>query len=386
MKLYGILQDAQTGESLVRPSRNLKLSIGLPGQAPDIHVRIDPTGEWVIQAGAKSPRFKTRAEAEAAYPALLNSCGQRKAPKKLPYFTVTRLTSKGGQEADFGAIEALGPVPTEVELALFGRREEDVCDAGYQLWTKTELRCKGDGRDAERLVTLASPAQKADADAARAAGQRYFKIPGGCWGVAGCKYWKAEQGCKPHMSLWFQLARYPILGGCAGYDTTSFKSIRIVAAQIEQIFQQLGALDGLRVILSLHPYKTKSGAAYYVRLNGAAASTVQLPPPVPAEQSEQAQAAAFTGEFTGAEDEPGETFEDHHEPEPEDDEPAEPDPAPTPQAEKTVAQAMLTADQLVEFYAIAKSKKLNKAKADTLLASLPANATYSEVLKELAKR
>lgn len=384
MKLYGILQDAQTGESLVKPSRNLKLSIGLPGQSPDIHVRIDPTGEWVIQAGSKTAKFKTRSEAQAAYPGLLRSCGTRKAPKKLPYFTVTRLSSDGGQEPEFGAIEALGPVPTSVELALFGRREEDVCEAAYQLWTKTELRCKGDGRDCERLVTLAAPNQKEAAEAAKAAGQRYFKIPGGCWAAAGCKYWKAEGGCKPHMSLRFQLAKYPVIGGVSGFDTTSFKSIRIVSAQVEQIFEQLGSVRGLKATLSMHPYKTKSGSAYYVRLNGAGVSSVVIPDPVVEEQSEAAQAAAFTGEFT---DEPAEEFEEHTpEPEPEEDEPVDkPAQEPKPEPAQPAGPA-LTDEQRTEVYQLAKAKKMNKAKADTWLATLPKDAAYSAVLGELAKK
>lgn len=387
MRLYGILQDAQTGDSLVKPTRNLKLSIGLPGRAPDIHARIDPTGEWVIQAGAKSAKYKSRQGAEDAYTAGLKTCGQRSAPKKLPYFTVTRLAADGGQLADFGAIEALGPVPTQVELALFGRQEEDVCVAQYEMWSKTELRCKGDGRDCDRLVTLAVGDQQAAAQAAQAASQRYFKIPGGCWGLTPCKYWKADGGCKPHMSLRFQLANFPILGGCAGYETTSFKSIRIVAAQVEQIFQQFPHPNGLRVTLSMHPYKIKNGTAYFVRLSGAGGALAAVPPVVHSELAEEAQAATFTGEFQGQEDEPDESFEDHT-PEPgpdEDEEPAEATPDPTPVAPQPAGPA-LTPEQRTEFYSLAKAKKMNKAKADTWLAQLPQDMPYSAVLGALAKK
>jgi hypothetical protein len=374
MKLYGILQDKK-GSSLVKPAKNLKLSIGLPA-GRDVHVYIAPTGEWVVESGGKSRRCSSRAEAEASYAKAVSLGAQRKAPKKLPYFTVTRLSGDGSQEPDFGAIEALGPVPTVVDIVLFGRTEEDACKAQYELWSKTSLNCYGDGKDAHRLVKFAQgPEEQALARDAAARGDRYFLLEEGCWNFSSCPYWGLEKnGCKPHMNLRFQLRKYPLVIGMTGYDTTSWKTVRTIAAQIEEVFRH-GEVKGLQLKISLHPYQTKSGKAYYCKLSPSGAGpALDIPEPVAQEIPEAQQAAAFSAEFQEtAQDEPAETFEEGGE---------------VPQDEPVPPAATgpdLTDEQRVEFYQLARTtKRLNKAKADTLLAGLPADTSYSKVLEALA--
>lgn len=363
MKLYGILTGTD-GSSLIRATRNVKVSIGLlggpSGATKDIHVFIAPTGEWKVQAGMKTATLKTRAEAEAAYGRALAVAPARKAPRKLPYFTFTRQAADGTQEPDFGAIEAHGAMPTRVPIALFGSTEEDVCTARFQFWTKTSLQCEGDGRDFRRLATLAkTPEEKA----LIRAGERYFTVRDGCWCFAECPFWGKE--CHPHVELRFQLVKYPLVGGSAGYASTSFKTTRTLGGQVTEIFgANPGGVHGLVVTMEMLPYQVRQGKAYYVRLHGEGIAVKDIDPPAGDDRPEEQRARDFTDEFAPV-----------SEPEPE----AAPAPAPE------VPGPALTDEQRAEIQRLAAAKKLNKARVDTWLAGLPKSLAYSEVLKALAE-
>lgn len=264
--LIGVTHD-ENGEPIIRAPRTLKVGIGIPkGRA--IRVFIHPNKEWYVVKGAMdggrlketSHRFKERSEAEQFYHAEKASAPVVGYPRKLSFFTFSKpgLTPEGGEvyEPDFDAIEAAGPVPTEIKVVFMSA---DSFDGAYQFWGASELRCRGNGVDAMRSVAF-EPTHP-EAIEAKRRGLKTFPIMNGCW-TRGCKYANAEKGCKVGSTLNFQLARSVRVGGTAFFHTTGFRSTRDIFSSLEEIKTIVTLATGRSIVgipmwLKLRPYITK---------------------------------------------------------------------------------------------------------------------------------
>ena len=253
--MYG-LTHSEDGAPIIRESKLLKVSIGLPrGKALNVWtVRLDGAVKWKIVLGYKENERKTftldtRAEAEACYAKYLPSAPICPYPRKIPFFTFTRpvLTDDGETFVpDFAAIEAHGPAPTEIDVVFF---DDAPFDGSYQMWSTSELKCKGDGINAMRVLTMAAPEIQKDF-----AGERYFPIVGECF-MRGCSF-GAEKKCKPGGDLKFQLANNIRVGGTAYFHTTGYRSIGQIFSAIERIrILTRGRLVGLPLKMTLRGYR-----------------------------------------------------------------------------------------------------------------------------------
>lgn len=278
-KLYGVTHDKQTGESIVRVPRLLKIGIGV-SRGPGIHTWIqwDEKREklqWVFRCyaatkqGDKPSWFisKTRVEmldkngesnrtqAEDVYRQLSKQVAECKYPQKLAYFTFTHpiIVDKAELfEPDFEAIEKHGPTPTSVDIVLM---EDDPLRAEYAMWSTSELKCHGDGRNALRVLSMA------DKETAKQyEGERFFPITTCACG--GCEYFASKDGkpapCKPSADLSFHLLNDIRIGGTAYFHTSGYRSISYLFSSLEQLRQLTGGrLRGVPVRMSLRAYKTK---------------------------------------------------------------------------------------------------------------------------------
>lgn len=255
--LYGVTHDEQLNP-VVRTPRTVKVGIGRPA-GKDISVYINLDGKWVVRSGkADGILLATKIEAQRKYREMLKSAPDAAYPTKLAYFTFTKLGSSGLFEPDWEAIEKHGPIPTEIDVIF---TDDQPLDAAYQMWSANGLQCHGDGINAWRLNALAkTPQEKALAEAAKAAGQKYFLISEGCY-QRGCLF--AKQGLsKPHARLSFQLVASPRLGGKACFDTTSFRSIANLFSCLQE-FRMItgqgnpdrGFVAGIPLKLVLRPHK-----------------------------------------------------------------------------------------------------------------------------------
>lgn len=284
--LYGITHD-ENGLPAIRVPRVTKVGIGQPAGV-GAHVYIDAaTQRWTIKANVPQPQGKpswkfvecaSREEAEKRYAEAVRTCVAPNYPSKLSYFTFTRPSADGTFEPDWDAIEAHGPQPTEIDIVFL---DDEPFFAAFEWWKSSACNCRGNGRDAMRLVELAAtPAEKALAEQARKEGKRYFPIANGCYNF-GCKYARPTfEGdrerpplCKPHGRLQFQLMHSLSLGGTAQFDTTSYRSVANLFSSL-MIFATwtgkgdpaAGRVAGLPLKLVLHAHKTRQGGAYNVAL------------------------------------------------------------------------------------------------------------------------
>ena len=272
-KMYGLLH-SDDGSAIIKQVRILKVSFGLP-VGPDVHVWIDKSNKWVIERGVYdsagkrqaqsiTERYDTKEEARSAYSKARNETPKSKAPKKYPFFTFLRMNAQGLFVHDFDTIEQHGPIPTEIDIAL---NTEEPFESSYQWWTAAELKCSGNGKDAERRLSLAStPDEKKLAAEAEAAGLRVFPIIGGCY-TGGCQYPRGDRPvCKAHSRLYFQLRKSPRIGGACTYDTTGIRSTQQIFSAIHQIREiadrisrERGTpcgINGVQLVMVLKPYKT----------------------------------------------------------------------------------------------------------------------------------
>lgn len=255
----------EAGEPIVRAPRTLKVGIGIP-KGRGIRAYIHPSGEWYIVKAAfensklkeVSHKFKVRAEAEAFFHAEKDTAPVVGYPRKLTYFTFSRpvITKEGGElyEPDFDAIEAAGPVPTEIKVVFMSA---EPFEGAYQMWSATELKCRGDGIDAMRSVGMEP--NNPLAQRAKESGLRVFPVEGSCW-TKGCPY--ANKECKVGSSINFQLARSVRVGGTAFFHTTGFRSTKDVFSSLEEIKTIVMMATGRSIIgipmsMKLRPYITK---------------------------------------------------------------------------------------------------------------------------------
>jgi len=255
---YGLTHTLE-GVPIVREAKTLKVGIGLPrGKA--VHVWIDEEDQWCIQGGPNVRRVGTREEAEEAYHAARSEAPDRKFPGRLSYFTFSNVGADGSFEPDFEAIEMYGSMPRVLDIMFV---EPDPFDNSYQMWTSTELKCEGDGKDAKRVVTLgASQTDQRYRDVAAEAmkrGDKHFEVLDGCW-MFGCPF--ANGDCKPHGRLVFQLARTPRLGSTAYFDTTGFRSVAELSSSLRKLLTvtgrgepSQGRVHGIPLKLCMRPYK-----------------------------------------------------------------------------------------------------------------------------------
>lgn len=270
-RLYGVTHTPD-GVPVVRVPKLIKVSIGAPkGKAIVVYTQRtdDAKPAWVISVGAgqnaKSHRFPTRQEAERAYPDLLKSAPDAVYPRKLGFFAFTRPTADGTYEPAWDAIEQHGPMPTEIDVLFF---HDEPFETSFAMWGATELRCKGNGLQAERLVRFILNEDKTATDAERfvAKQQQDGRVAiDGCWSQ-GCRFSRPttvngkEQPspCKPSGDLKFQLASSIVIGGTAFFHTTGFRSITQIFSSLAA-FKQLtgGRLAGIPMRFVIRPYMTK---------------------------------------------------------------------------------------------------------------------------------
>jgi hypothetical protein len=295
--MYGLLHDPSTGADIRRQVRILKVGIGVP-KGPDVHVWIDAAGKWTVEVGrtenrkraSNITRFDTRAEAQKFYAESRKTAEIRTYPAKFPYFTFLRMGISGDYVHDFDAIEQHGPIPNEIEIVLL---TDAPLDAAYQWFTESRLNCEGDGCHARRRVEAATAEDRPLAEAAIAAGEKWFLLDR-CH-VDGCPFSKAteENGrekpprCKPHGRLYFQLVNQPRIGGTATFDTTGFRSISQLHSCIQEIKMVTGNGDptrgyiaGIPLTMVLRPYKVnhngKASVQYGVSLEFRAQNAVEM--------------------------------------------------------------------------------------------------------------
>jgi hypothetical protein len=276
--LFGITHHID-GSLLIREPRILKVGIGLPrGRALNVWIHNDK--RWYFRIGVKGSDGKlkfetvhkaglaTRAEAQRFYRENYAKAEPCNYPRKLGFFTFTRpVIGEDGTEVfepDFEAIEAHGPAPTEIDIVFL---DDNPFSGAYQMWSTSELRCKGDGVNAQRVFSMAATdEEKRLVQEAKNAGKKYFPIIGGCW-TNGCPYSKEgvdDRGrpqpspCKPGGDLKFQLARNIRVGGTAYFHTSGYRSISHIFSSIERIKTLTGGrLAGIPLKMVLRPYRTK---------------------------------------------------------------------------------------------------------------------------------
>ena len=262
--LFGITH-APDGSAIIREPRILKVGIGLP-KGPAITVWIASNKTWGVTVGYKDPvttRFKTRAEAEAFFAKQALGAPICPYPRKIGFFTFSHPAIRDGVEVfepDWDAIEAHGYAPTEIDIVLL---DDSPFDGAYQMWSASELKCKGDGINALRVLSMATEADKDAVAAAKECGEKYFQM-GGCW-TMGCSYSKEStkggktypSPCKPGGDLKFQLACNIRVGGTAYFHSTGFRSISNIFSSLNRI-QVLtgGRLSGIPLKMVLRPFKT----------------------------------------------------------------------------------------------------------------------------------
>lgn len=292
-KLYGVLHGLD-GHAIERQVRVLKVGIGVP-IGPDVHTWIDAQRQWCVEVGvyannkrqSQVKRFAARLEAQTFYDQQRKAPAQaeRKAPRKIPYFTFLRMDGRGQFVHDFDTVEQHGPTPTEIDVVFL---TEQNFDTSFQMWSASKLLCEGDGRNARRHIEMGTAGEaKRLADEARKRGDRLFPIVEGCF-ARGCPYARGDKPtCKPHGRLYFQLVHSPCIGGACQFDTTGYRSISQLASSLKQIRSitgrgnpELGTVAGIPLKLVLRPYRAQhqgqSSIQYGVSLEFRAPSVIEL--------------------------------------------------------------------------------------------------------------
>lgn len=272
--MFGITHSLEGNEivPVVREPKLLKIGIGLPkGKA--IHAYIDAEGKWNVVVGykdgeKKSFKLDARDTAEKCYREKYTSAPECPYPRKLPFFTFTHQVADGSFEADFDAIAAHGSMPSELDIVFL---DDDPFNGAYQMWSKSQLECSGDGINARMIPARARSAEeKALGETAKSTGEKYFPVLGTCW-TGGCPYSKPTMDgnrerpslCKPSGDLKFQLARNLRVGGTAYFHTSGVRSIQQMFSSLYR-FKMLtgggdysrGYLVGIPFKMVLRPYRT----------------------------------------------------------------------------------------------------------------------------------
>lgn len=284
--LYGITHHPD-GAPIVRTPKVLRVGIGLP-RGPAINFWIGTDKKWYCRQGKleggklkfDTSSFASREDCEDYYNAAIErrSVPDCTYPRKIGYFTFTRQRVLADasvlMEPAWDVIEACGPMPTEIDIVLLA---DTPLDGAYQMWTKSELKCHGDGINAERVLELAGrewlgvkpPVSEPELAAeAKARGERFFPVVGRCW-TNGCPYareWQGQSGkmnpspCKPNGDLKFQMLNNIRVGGTAYFHTTGIRSIQYLASCLEDIRALTGGrLKGIPLKMVVRPFRSAHG-------------------------------------------------------------------------------------------------------------------------------
>ena len=286
--LYGITHN-EDGTTIIRAPKVLKVGIGLPqGRACNVWIHRD--GNWVVRVGYKDGEsklhpFKTMQEARDFFYKHYESAPLCPFPRKTPYFTFTRMEKMGDAEVmvpDWEATLAHGPTPTQIRIVFTSDNPFNGAGTGYRMYSRTELRCKGDGINGLRILSMAATAEQKQAAAiAKEAGEKYFPITEGCW-TKGCEYAKPlvtekngkryeQRQCTPHIDLAFQLLANVRLGSSSYYHSTGVVSISNVFSALNTIKSiNDGRLVGIPLVMAVRKFNTNhngvAGNAYMVVL------------------------------------------------------------------------------------------------------------------------
>lgn len=276
--MFGITHEKDEdgfARAIIREPRLVKVGIGFP-KGPAISVWMNQEREWMLRVGYKKDETTTykvanRAAAEAGYRQYLKTAPICPYPRKIPFFTFTRpVLQDDGEvlfEPEWDAIEAYGATPTSIGILFL---DNEPFDAGYQMWTSSELKCKGDGVTALRVVSMGKassiPEHQQAAAAAEKAGEKYFVLENQCW-TNGCPYSKATisangkevpSPCKPGVDLRIQLDKSIRVGGTAYFHTSGIRSAVQINSALERIKMITGGrLGGIPLTMRVAPYKTK---------------------------------------------------------------------------------------------------------------------------------
>ena len=284
--LIGITH-TRDGQPIIREPRVLKVGIGIPqGRAISIYIH---GGKWLIWHGAwdKGSDGKNklamklvatcnnREEAEAFHAAHKQEAAVSNRPQKLPFFTFTRrsVVNDGGKlievfDPDFAVIEAHGERTREIDVVLMG---DNPHSSEYQMWSAAELKCHGDGVKAERVLSMGNE-QMPGWSEAKVSRLKMFPVSP-CW-TDGCQYAADGGGCKPGVTLNFQLANSMRIGATAYFHTTSIRSASQIFSSLETIRIMAGrvgaSLVGLPLKMVLAPFRSnhkgQSATQYAVSL------------------------------------------------------------------------------------------------------------------------
>src|SRR5581483_8601286 len=273
--MFGITHEPD-GSLILREAKVLKVGIGLP-RGRGLNCWIHNDGLWYFRMAVKGDnkiefktvgKLKTRKEAEQFYHDNYAKAEMVNYPRKIGFFTFTRpvLQQDGTEifEPDFEAIEAHGIMPTEIDVVFL---DDNPFNGAYQMWSSSELKCKGDGVNAMRVLSMADTAQdKQLVEEAKQRGEKHFPIIDGCW-TCGCPFSQEsvdDRGrtlpspCHPGGDLKFQLAKNIRVGGTAYFHTSGIRSITQIFSSIERIKALTGGrLAGIPLKMVLRAYKTK---------------------------------------------------------------------------------------------------------------------------------
>ena len=290
--LYGITHSTD-GTPIIREPRVLKVGIGLPrGKAIDVFV--DGDGKWNIRAGTLSGEkldFKTvakvgtREQAEEEFRKAWKTAALCGYPRKVPYFVFTRpVMGDKGEEIyvpDFQATEIYSfanpnkpGAPTEIDVIFL---DDEPFNGSFAMWSSSELRCSGDGINAQRSVLMYADEKKVPEDlravwkSSKEAGERTFLVSNGC-STCNCPFAKEAGGkppaCKPSGDLKFQLARTIRIGGTAFFHTSGYRSIVQIFSAVERIKGLTGGkVAGIPLKLVLRSHKTNHNGQAAVQQN-----------------------------------------------------------------------------------------------------------------------
>lgn len=267
--LYGVTHTLE-GQPIIRLPKACKVGIGNPkGKA--IHVWIErsaKTGKlyWRVETGygkeAAVEAFENRKDAETFYGEKSKTVGDCPFPRRLPYFTFLKPMPDGTFAHDFDAIERHGAKPTAIDIVFLAN---EPFKSAFQMWSASELKCIGDGRNAQRVLSMATTEEeKRLAAEAKAAGAKMFPIVDSCF-LAGCQYTKETTDsrgkvqpppCKIGTDLEFQLANDLRVGAKAFLHSTGFRTTTYLFSSLESVKMLTGGhLMGVPMKLVVRPFK-----------------------------------------------------------------------------------------------------------------------------------
>lgn len=263
-------------------------------------------GVTVNQDGTPVQRLTVAAKVSIGMPAT----DGKNYPSKLDHFRVTAKNSVGEWVDDPVFTEKLKEAMpmvempdgtkrrknlTDLEIVLLSNDLEEVHKTEYAWWSKSEKKCSGNGREANRSVTALTAQEKKDINPD--SGTR--TVP---WKNCGDKCPQMIDGsCKPSGALYFIFKERPIMGSVAAYYTTSYETIRRIQSSLLQIMDITGGrLKGIPLKMVLRPGKTryeqdgkaKSGTAFFVNIEFRQEDFAKLIP-VLIQQSVQFEAAVL---------------------------------------------------------------------------------------------